>query len=148
LTPLLDVNLLVAVAWPNHVHHRLAQGWLRSQLQKGWATCPLTQSGFIRVSANSRAIPEAKKPVEAWDFLGRITALSGHRFWEDRIDLSDSDSWGITHLTGYRQVTDAHLLAIAMDHGGCLATLDRAIATLPLPGKSAKQHVWVVLDEK
>jgi uncharacterized protein len=76
------------------------------------------------------------------------SALSGHRFWEDRIDLSDSDSWGITHLTGYRQVTDAHLLAIAMDHGGCLATLDRAIATLPLPGKSAKQHVWVVLDEK
>lgn len=128
---LLDVNVLVALAWPNHVHHAIALDWFHGRRgEEGWATCPITQNGFVRVSSNHRALPEARTPREALQLLGRITALPGHVFWVDDIGLDDSPFLDPARLVGYRQVTDAHLLAIALRHGGRLATLDRAVSAL------------------
>ncbi|HEX7596888.1 MAG TPA: TA system VapC family ribonuclease toxin [Polyangia bacterium] len=127
---LLDVNVLVALAWPNHVHHAAALAWFGNLAQDGFATCPVTQSGFVRISSNARAIPGARSPREAREVLRRIVALRGHVFWIDDIDLAGSEHIAWERLGGHSQVTDAHLLAIAIRHGGKLATFDRTLADL------------------
>ena len=127
---LLDVNLLVALAWPNHVHHRAAHRWFSASSPRDWATCPTTQAGFVRVSSNRKAIPSAKTPLEALALLRRMTELEGHVFWSDDTDLARLDWLVEVPLVGHRQVTDVQLLALALAKGGRLATLDRGVAAL------------------
>lgn len=127
---LLDVNVLVALAWPNHVHHGAAIAWFNQFGKEGFATCPVTQSGFVRVSSNRRAIPEARSPREACAVLRQIVKLPGHCFWEDDVDLSSTEDIAWERLGSHAQVTDAHLLAIALRHRGKLATFDRELVNL------------------
>ncbi len=127
---LLDVNVLIAMAWPNHVHHAAVLDWLGAPGAVPFATCPVTQSGFIRVSSNARAIPGARAPREAQALLRRITELPGHGFWNDDVDLAGDAGIAWDRVGGHAQVTDAHLLALALRRGGRLATLDRGIADL------------------
>lgn len=143
---LLDVNVLVALAWPSHVHHEVAHRWLASRGKVPWVTCPTTQAGFVRVSSNRTALPEAKTPREALALLRRIVAVPGHQFWPDDIAFADSPFVADHRLHGYRQVPDAHLLAVALRHGGCLATFDRAVRGLVPEGLVATEAVNVVLD--
>jgi hypothetical protein len=140
---LLDVNILVALAWPNHVHHSAAHAWFDEVGRSGFATCPVTQSGFVRVSSNSRAIPDARSPREAREILRRITALPGHTFWTDDVVIASSEHIAWERLGSHAQVTDAHLLALALQRGGRLATFDRALADLA-PEDSAERVL--VLD--
>lgn len=126
-TPLLDVNVLVALAWPNHVHHMRAHAWFGTLA--GWATCPLTQSGFVRVSSNRKAIPDARRPGDAVALLSEMVARPGHAFWRDEVAIAGGGPWFDRVIT-YRQVTDAHLLALAVSHGGRLATFDRGLQEL------------------
>ncbi len=141
---LLDVNLLVALAWPSHVHHGAALGWFRANQSSGWATCPVTQSGFVRVSSNRSIIPEAKTPQEAIGLLQRIVARPGHRFWNDDVAVSNAAEIESARLVGYRQVTDAHLLALAIRRGGRLATFDGGIRELVPKERSAEDVVCVL----
>lgn len=127
---LLDVNVLVALAWPNHVHHQAARFWFRSQQQEGWATCSVTESGFIRVSSNPRIIPEAKSPQEAALLLRSYTRLPNHTFWSDDVSLSEGKWMILEKVITHHQVTDAHLLMLALNRGGRLATFDRGISGL------------------
>jgi hypothetical protein len=127
---LLDVNVLIAMAWPNHVHHVAVLDWLGAPGTIPFATCPVTQSGFIRVSSNARAIPAARSPREAQALLRQITELPGHSFWHDDVDLAGDARVAWDRVGGHAQVTDAHLLAIALRHSGRLATLDRGIVDL------------------
>lgn len=83
MVSLLDVNLLIALAWPNHVHHRSALAWFKRNQTGGWATASLTESGFVRVSSNKAIIPEARSPLEAILLLRRIVSLAHHEFWPD-----------------------------------------------------------------
>ena len=124
---LLDVNVLVALAWPNHVHHEAAHRWFRRARSQGWATCPLTQTGFVRVSSNERVLPDARPPAEVLAVLEKITDVPGHVFWSDDISLCASEFVSRKRLVGYRQVVDAHLLALALSRGGLLATFDRGV---------------------
>ena len=108
----------------------------------GWATCPLTESGFVRVSSNRRAIPGASTPAEAIALLGRLRQLEGHVFWTDDVSPADSAATPFARVIGYRQVTDAHLLALALRRGGVLATLDRGLAELAGPdGRDAVEAI-------
>ena len=141
MTALLDVNVLIALAWPSHVHHEAAHRWFRGQQADGWATSPVTQSGFVRISSNPKIFQPARAPVEALQLLAKITDLPGHHFWEDRIDLCRSGHVESARIVAYRQVTDAHLLAIALDHDGMLATFDRAIPGLASPSLRERVHV-------
>lgn len=141
---LLDINLLVALAWPNHEHHDLATGWFRRNGRAGWATCPLTQSGFVRVSSNQSAIPGAKSPSEAAKLLLQIVSLPEHVFLTDDLSLVGSRFVELRKLTGYRQVTDAHLLGIALRHGARLATIDRGFLGLVPSGYSAEEAVYLI----
>jgi toxin-antitoxin system PIN domain toxin len=124
---LLDVNVLVALAWPNHVHHEVAHRWFRKARSEGWATCPLTQTGFVRVSSNDRVLPGARSPIEAITLLEKMTRVPGHVFWSDDTSICASRFVSRKRLVGYRQVADAHLLALALRRGGRLATFDRGV---------------------
>ncbi len=124
------MNVLVALAWPNHVHHGLAHRWFRKHQRDGWATCPLTESGFVRVSSNRRVIPGASTPAEAIALLRRMRRLEGHVFWADDVSPAGPAAKPFARVAGYRQVTDAHLLALALRRGGALVTLDQGLAEL------------------
>ena len=145
MTALLDVNVLVALAWPNHVHHRLARSWFENNHVRGWATCSITENGFVRVSSNPRVVDEARTPAEAVMLLRRLVKLEGHRFWKDGISIARAEASDVERIRGYRQVMDAHLIALASRHGGRLATFDRKIAGL-LPRDADPDRYLVILD--
>ena len=126
------------------MHHEVAQRWFRAHARVGWATCPLTQSGFVRVSSNTRVLPDAKSPREAIDLLKRIVALPHHIFWRDDFSITGGQWVALDRLTGYRQITDAHLLGLALTRGGKLVTLDRGVRDL-VPTGFDKSRVDVLV---
>lgn len=131
MTDLLDVNVLISLAWPNHVHHQAAQKWFRARSPQPWATTPVTESGFVRVSSNKSAIPTAVTPSEALLLLSRLRQVPGHVFLPDDLELVVGTAYvRAERIVTHRLVTDAHLLAVAQRYGGRLATLDRGIATM------------------
>jgi uncharacterized protein len=131
VTDLLDVNLLISLAWPNHVHHTPARAWFAARGREPWATTPVTESGFVRVSSNRSAIPTAVTPGEARSLLSQIRDVGGHVFLPDDVELViGSEDVLAERIVGYRQVTDAHLLALARRHGARLATLDHAVTAM------------------
>lgn len=121
---LLDVNALVALAWDSHVHHAAMRQWFAAEGPKGWATCPITESGFVRVSSNPKALPSAIGIGAARGVLTALRDLDGHRFLVDDVSIIDSD---VPEVAGYRQVTDAHLLTLARRSGMRLVTFDAGI---------------------
>jgi len=127
---LLDVNVLIALAWPNHTHHRTAHTWFEHHQQAQWATTPVTETGFVRVSSNRAAIPAATSPQLAIELLAAMTALGGHEFWVDDVPLVSAGSVDDGLITSHLDVTDAHLLALAERHGGTLVTFDKRIGRL------------------
>lgn len=130
---LLDVNVLVALAWPNHVHHRIASSWFLAHQEEGWATSPITESGFVRVSSNVKVIPHAVPPQVAIAMLGKFRSLGHHVFWPDDISILASPEVERARIATHHQVTDAHLLALAQARGGRLVTLDRKLSRLISP---------------
>jgi uncharacterized protein len=141
VSALLDVNVLIALVWPNHVHHQLARSWFEAHHAGGWATCSFTQNGFVRISSNPRVVDEARTPVEAVQMLRQLVKLKGHRFWPDDVSIVEIDAAEVERVRGYRQVMDAHLLALARRHGGRLATFDRKIEGLLSPGVDSKRLI-------
>ncbi len=124
-----DVNTLVALAWSNHVHHRVARDWFEALDTHPWATCPISQSGFIRISSNERIVDPAVTPQEARQVLRDLTRIGRHVFWPDELDFTgEGIPFGL--LMGHRQVTDAYLLGLVIHRRGLLVTLDRSIADL------------------
>jgi toxin-antitoxin system PIN domain toxin len=140
------VNVLVALAWPNHLHHEAAHRWFaaRQRAKQRWATCPITQSGFVRVSSNSRIVPQARSPIEAVQLLGRMLALPGHEFWNDDVSIVSSRYVARDKLVGHGQVTDAHLMALALSRGGLLATFDGGIAEMAPDSARGTNAVHVI----
>ena len=133
-TGLLDVNVLIALAWPSHIQHAKAHAWMLKNMSRGWATCPITQCGFVRISSNPRIIPEAVSPTEAVALLEQFTLQPGHVFWPEILPLQH-EAVPLTLVAGYKQVTDAYLLGLAVHHGGKLITFDAGLASL-LPTRS------------
>ena len=125
---LLDVNVLIALAWPSHVHHDRAQEWFARKKKAGFRTCPLTETGFVRISSNPRFASYAVSPADALALLGRITSLPGHEFWPAHLPVVEAV--GDRPVSGHRQVTDAYLAGLAAAHGGVLATFDSGVLAL------------------
>jgi len=123
----LDINVLLALSWPSHVHHNQTAHWFSRIL--GFSTCPFTESGFVRLSSNSSYTPNPVAPLEALALLRQITSLPGHQFWPASLPLSEAIRPDCP-VVGHRQITDAYLIALAAEHGGILATLDRGAAAL------------------
>ncbi len=140
---LLDVNVLIALAWPSHVHHRLAHAWFAANHSAGWATCPLTQCAFIRVSSNPKIIPEAVPPTVALALLREMVSLPHHVFWPEDIPFCD-EAIPTDLLVSHRQVTDAYLLGLSIRNGGRLITFDHGLSAL-LPKKSPQRAALEIL---
>ena len=121
---LLDVNVLLALAWPNHQFHHQARRWFIDRAPSEWNTCAITQLGFIRLSANPAFSGQARTPEEAASLLAAMTARPVHRYLADLPPPSGSGSlW--RGVAGYRQTTDVYLAFVARTHGTKLATFDR-----------------------
>ena len=125
---LLDVNVLLALFDPDHVDHRVAQEFAAERLEQGWATCPLTQNGFVRIISQPR-YPSPVTTTEALDRLTEAASHASHTFCPDDVSLLHPDVVDRSRLLGARQVTDAYLLALAVRHGGRLVTF---VAGVPL----------------
>jgi hypothetical protein len=141
---LLDTNVLIALAWPQHIHHASAHQWFAGAGRRGWATCAMTQVGFMRISSNPKIIPDAVSPRDALAALARITRLTGHHFWPDDLQPTEAKVLGSLALVGHRQVGDAYLLALAQFKKGKLATFDRGLSTLISDPKQRDRHVFVL----
>lgn len=129
MTYLLDVNVLIALIDPIAVHHMEAQNWFASVGRHAWATCPLTENGVIRIVGNPRYPNSPGSPKFVAELLDLFTQTPGHEFWPDDISLLDRSKFDFDYLLNASQVTGSYLLALAMAHGGKLATLDRRLLT-------------------
>jgi uncharacterized protein len=137
---LLDVNVLVALFDPEHIHHEAAHAWFGARRPGGWATCPLTENGLVRILSNPAYSSRAARPAEIARRLGTFRASGGHTFWPDDVSLCDP---GFSLSVGHRQLTDVYLLALAVRHGGTLASFDRSIPTKAVRGARA-EHLVVI----
>jgi len=124
---LLDANVLVALAWPEHQAHERVGRWFARHSRSGWATCPFTQSALVRVLSNPAFSPRALTPRNALGVLEANVKLPGHHFFPDAITLIEAVRRVDRRLTGHGQVTDAYLLGLAIHHRSRLATLDEGI---------------------
>lgn len=137
---LLDVNVLLALLDSDHVDHRAAHAWLDDGMDAGWASCALTENGFVRIISQPR-YPSPISPSEAIDLLGSACATGLHEFWSCDVSLLDPDIVNRDRLHGHRQVTDAYLLALAVANGGRLVTFDRSLPISTVKGARAEHRV-------
>lgn len=123
--PLLDANLLLALAWPSHQFHAQAHHWFAAHSKQGWATCAFTQVAFIRLSSNPAYSPDAVQPQDAARLLQQWTKHKAHRFWNS----PPADSPVIySYALGHQQVNDAWLVEVVRQNKGKLATLDARLS--------------------
>lgn len=141
---LLDTNVLIALLWPSHARHEVVVNWFARHRGKGWATCPLTEAGFVRIVSNPAFSRDAVTPREAAGLLAANTTAKDHSFWPDALSFAEAVTFTGTRLVGHQQVTDAYLLGLALRRGGVLATLDERIAALIQP-KSTERKALEIL---
>jgi toxin-antitoxin system PIN domain toxin len=139
---LLDVNVLIALLDAAHVHHLTASAWLERNLHHGWASCPLTLNGCIRIMAQP-AYPGRFTAREVAARLAEAMATPYHAFWQADVNPLGEEAVDWRRVLGHQQVTDVYLLALAVRHGGRLATLDARISPEAVTGASDR-HLVVV----
>jgi uncharacterized protein len=137
---LLDVNVLIALHDQQHVHHQTAAHWFAQHAAQGWASCPLTQNGAVRVMSQ----PTYPQPAPLSALLAmfrRSFADPSHAFWPDDVGLTDGNHFDSQRIHGPRQITDVYLLGLAVAHGGRFVTLDARIPLSAVHGAEADHLV-------
>lgn len=124
---LLDVNVLIALLDGGHAMHLRATEWLARQSSYGWASCPLTQNGVVRIMSQP-SYPTPRPAALVAQRLALACAAPEHGFWAADVSLLSDGLIDWQRLLGHRQVTDAYLLALATRHQGRLATFDQRIS--------------------
>jgi toxin-antitoxin system PIN domain toxin len=125
----LDVNVLIALLDPDHVHHEHAHQWFGATGQSAWATCPITQTAVPRILGNPRYPNVRGTPAAIVPYLRNLCAHPGHVFWPDDVSILDRAHIDANRLLDFGQITDTYLLALAAAHNGKLATFDRRLVT-------------------
>ncbi|MGH8229557.1 MAG: TA system VapC family ribonuclease toxin [Steroidobacteraceae bacterium] len=123
---LLDVNVLIALLDSDHVSHQTALSWFVAHAQEGWASCPITQNGCVRIMSN----PSYPNPLPVQALVNRLADACNqpvHKFWADESSLLDASAFDAARIHGPRQITDVYLLGLAVRHDGVLVTFDRGI---------------------
>ena len=141
MTFLLDVNVLIALVDPTHVGHDAAHRWFDHQGRLAWATCPLTENGLIRIVGHPKYPNSPGSPAVVAGIVARLRTLPGHVFWPDDISLAATEHVDPAQLLTSGQVTDSYLLALAVYHGGRLATFDRRLSVKAVQGGKAALHI-------
>lgn len=139
---LFDVNVLVALFDPHHVSHASAMAWFKDHGGSGWASCPITQNGCMRVMSQTGYRNQMPVVLVA-ERLREATCHEAHEFWPDELSLLDAAWIDVTRIHGPRQLTDVYLLALAVSHRGRLVTFDRGIALDAVAG-AQKRHLVVL----
>ena len=139
---LLDVNVLIALLDADHLHHDLATAWLERELHHGWASCPITQNGCLRIMSQP-SYPNPMPLPQVASRLAEAAADKSHAFWPDDISLLDGQIFDWRGVLGHRQVTDAYLLALAVRNGGRFVTLDRRVSPGLISG-AGERHLVVL----
>lgn len=124
---LLDVSVLIAILDTDHIYHSLAITWCDQHLQYGWASCPITQNGCIRIMSQP-SYPNGAFPIQ--DVRTRLLTATrhiSHQFWSDHLSLSDDQIFNWKHIQGHRQLTDTYLLALAVSHSGYFVSFDKRL---------------------
>jgi toxin-antitoxin system PIN domain toxin len=137
---LLDVNVLIALLDSDHALHAAATTWFRESARQGWASCPITQNGCLRVMSHP-AYPNAPPLRVIAERLMEATASPLHEFWPDDVSLLDPGIADLSRIHGPRQLTDLYLLALAVRHSGRFVTFDAAIAREAIVGATARHLV-------
>jgi hypothetical protein len=141
---LLDVNVLIALSWPPHESHQRTHRWFSRHPTLRWATCPFTQTAFVRILSNPAFSSHAVSPREAIQLLEGNLRHPGHRFWADEIGLVEAVRHFKERLNGHRQVTDTYLLGLALHKKGRLATLDESILTMLPKSDPDRSYVEII----
>jgi len=125
---LLDVNVIIALIDPDHAFHERAHAWWAANRKRGWASCPLTENGVVRIMSNPGYSRKAQfTPGDLIDRLRQFADQSEHEFWPDDISLRDEKIFATQRIHSSRQLTDLYLLALAVAHNGRLVTFDHEI---------------------
>lgn len=139
---LLDINILLALLDRAHIHHHRAREWFKIQVHDGWASCPFTQNGFVRIISQTK-YPKPIGTSEAINLLSTATSTVHHEFWSASISILDEQSINRNRVHGPKQLTDLYLLSLAISNGGRLATFDQKIPLSAVPG--ASKHDLVIV---
>jgi toxin-antitoxin system PIN domain toxin len=123
---LLDVNVLIALLDKNHSNHMVVSDWFASHIEQGWASCPLTQNGCVRILSQPK-YPNTLGIAEAVKRLHEAVSTPYHQFVADDISLLDDAVVDSRNLSRPGQITDVYLLALAVTHGARLVTLDKYV---------------------
>jgi uncharacterized protein len=123
---LLDVNVLIALLDSDHASHESAISWFSKHAREGWASCPITQNGCIRIMSNP-GYPNPLPVQAVIEHLAEACRQNIHEFWPDEVSMLDSDVVDSTRIHGPRQLTDIYLLALAVRHEGRLVTFGTGI---------------------
>ncbi len=140
MVALLDVNVLIALLDAGHIHHAAATQWLSEHLDAGWASCPLTQNGCIRILSQT-AYPNRAPAAEVAARLAEATLNPAHHFWPDAVSLLTPGLLEWSNLLTGRHITDAYLLALAVKNSGRFVTLDQGIPLSAVQGAQARHLV-------
>ena len=126
---LLDVNVLVALFYDHHVHHDVAHDWFTDNADAGWASCPMTECGLLRILANpARMSGQYTALPKLVELLKTFRKNSRHQFWPDALSICDGRTFNAAALRGHQQLTDVYLLGLAVKAGGKFVTLDQRVA--------------------
>jgi uncharacterized protein len=125
---LFDVNVLIALFQPDHVHHARVHDWWATNQHHGWASCPLTENGFVRILSQPK-YPMPQTVAGATRLLHTAMQETDHAFWPDSLSLTDAKEFAIEALSNHAQVTDSYLVALAVYNSGRLISLDQDITT-------------------
>jgi toxin-antitoxin system PIN domain toxin len=126
----LDVNVLLALAIHDHVHHERVLRWFRRPRHEGFSTCSITQSGLVRLFSNPLIYSARVSHEDALKALQRLISLPGHTFWPMDVDYLTAITPLRARISGHKQTTDAYLLGLAIHRQGKIATMDLGIVEL------------------
>ena len=140
---LLDVNMLLALCDPRHLHHDAAHEWFHATGRLGWATCPITENGFIRIASNPTYPNSPGSPPVVEEILRTFCKSAAHRFWPDSISFMDSSLFRPDILISHAQTTDVYLLGLAVKNDGKLATFDGHIPQDAVHGGGVALHAII-----
>jgi len=136
---LLDVNFIIALLDPDHAFHERAHTWWAANLKRGWASCPLTENGVVRIMSNPNYSAKLRfTPAGLIGRLRKFAAQSNHEFWPADLSLRDEKIFLAERLHSSRQLTDLYLLALAVKYHGRLVTFDRGILLSGVDNAHAK----------
>lgn len=140
---LLDVNVLIAICDGHHIHHAQASEWFANHAKQGWATCPLIQNGVIRIMSQP-SYPNARPIGEVINQVRTMCAAKYHHFFANDFSIMDEAKIAHQHLLGNKQLTDIYLLALAVQHGARLVTLDGGIPLQTVKGAKKENYFRIL----